>query len=131
MCNVDTSMQDSGGIHVIQTFLSEERSEQMQIMGRTARQGTKGSYSMVLCKTDLEIFDPKIPEDIGDYLEKRRSELYAFLDGKRNAHFNSTFEEKVQYADQIADNHDQSRELLKLIKNDNNIPAAMDMLKRF
>jgi len=35
-------------VHVIQTFLSEELSEEIQIKGRAARQGQDGSYSMVL-----------------------------------------------------------------------------------
>ncbi|CAF3880850.1 unnamed protein product [Rotaria sordida] len=37
-----------GGIHVLQTFFSEELSEEYQIMGRGARQGDRGSYRMIL-----------------------------------------------------------------------------------
>lgn len=44
----------NGGIHVLQTFFSEEPSEEYQIMGRGARQGDRGSYRMILRDRDLE-----------------------------------------------------------------------------
>jgi uncharacterized protein YegL len=50
----DGRVQTHGGVHIIQTFLSAERSEEIQIQGRTARQGKKGSYQMVLLESDLE-----------------------------------------------------------------------------
>ena len=55
----DDEIKASGGIHVIQTFVSEKLSEETQIKGRTARQGDEGSYSMVLDGFDLEKFDIK------------------------------------------------------------------------
>jgi Mg-chelatase subunit ChlD len=45
---------DKGGVHVIQTFFSVEKAEEVQIKGRTARQGKKGSYSVVLLKEEVE-----------------------------------------------------------------------------
>ncbi|KAL7554369.1 hypothetical protein ACHAWF_017810 [Thalassiosira exigua] len=50
----DDVVQKQGGVHIIQTFLSEELSEEIQIQGRTARQGKRGSYQMVLLESDLE-----------------------------------------------------------------------------
>ena len=50
----DHNVIANGGVHVIQTFFSKEYSEQVQIMGRTARQGKDGSYSMCLLDSDLE-----------------------------------------------------------------------------
>jgi len=55
------------GVHVLQVFFSTELSEEVQIMGRTARQGDLGSFSMILLDTDLEFllipkeesFDPQ------------------------------------------------------------------------
>jgi len=35
-------------VHVIQTFISEMESESTQIEGRTARQGQRGSYELIL-----------------------------------------------------------------------------------
>ena len=65
----DQEVATNGGIHVIQAFLSEERSEEVQIKGRGARQGDLGSYSMVLLDLSLEKF-LILPED----LEKLRKE---------------------------------------------------------
>jgi preprotein translocase subunit SecA len=54
----DTQLNDRGGTHIVQTFLSEMLSEEIQIQGRTARQGQEGSYSLVLLKEDaLEEFE--------------------------------------------------------------------------
>eukprot|EP00984_Skeletonema_dohrnii_P034349 scaffold33533_cov119-Skeletonema_dohrnii-CCMP3373.AAC.1 len=50
----DDSVEKNGGVHIIQTFLSEEVSEEVQIQGRTARQGKRGSYQMILLESDLE-----------------------------------------------------------------------------
>lgn len=50
----DEKVESNGGVHVVQAFLSEELSEEIQIQGRTARQGKKGTYSMVLLDKDLE-----------------------------------------------------------------------------
>ncbi|KAL3941493.1 MAG: hypothetical protein SGBAC_004162 [Bacillariaceae sp.] len=49
----DPKVENSGGVHVIQTFLSEQRSEEVQIQGRTARQGKQGSYKLILLEEDL------------------------------------------------------------------------------
>jgi hypothetical protein len=47
------SIDAAGGVVVIQTFLSEDVSEEVQIKGRTARQGNNGSYCLVLSEQDL------------------------------------------------------------------------------
>ena len=44
----------SGGLHVLQTFMSMDVSEEVQIQGRTARQGKKGTYSLILKAEDLK-----------------------------------------------------------------------------
>ena len=52
----DKNVDDLGGLHVVQTFLSEELSEEIQIRGRTARQKNKGSFQMILLSEDLAKF---------------------------------------------------------------------------
>ena len=47
----------NGGVHVIQTFFSDDEAEEVQIKGRTARQGEHGSFSMILSLESLEKFD--------------------------------------------------------------------------
>ena len=44
----DDSIIKSGGVHVCQTFYSQTKSEEIQIKGRTARQGDPGSYSLII-----------------------------------------------------------------------------------
>lgn len=51
---LDDAVLKSGGLHVIQSFWSVDKSEFIQAMGRCGRQGQPGSYSMVLCKSHLE-----------------------------------------------------------------------------
>ena len=58
----DAQLLANGGVHVIQAFFSTDQSEQTQIKGRTARQGQKGSYSMILSASDLESKGLKNPE---------------------------------------------------------------------
>eukprot|EP01105_Mastigella_eilhardi_P025421 TRINITY_DN6908_c0_g2_i2.p1 TRINITY_DN6908_c0_g2~~TRINITY_DN6908_c0_g2_i2.p1 ORF type:complete len:2516 (-),score=771.73 TRINITY_DN6908_c0_g2_i2:252-6812(-) len=50
----DKAVQENKGVHVIQTFLSDTPSEEVQIKGRTCRQGQNGSYSLVLLACHLK-----------------------------------------------------------------------------
>eukprot|EP00957_Ditylum_brightwellii_P164876 12553057-Ditylum_brightwellii.AAC.1 len=72
----DETVQRNGGVHVIQSFLSEEESEEIQIQGRTARQGRKGSNQMILLpissahQKHLEVIYEKIEENLANATEK-------------------------------------------------------------
>jgi hypothetical protein len=68
---LDKKVDDLGGLHVVQTFLSEELSEEIQIRGRTARQKNKGSFQMILLAKDLEKFDIRSSE-----IESKEKGLY-------------------------------------------------------
>lgn len=50
----NTELPTNGGVHVIQTFLSELPSEEVQIKGRTGRQDNPGSYCRILHLDDLK-----------------------------------------------------------------------------
>jgi len=50
---LDKKMLASGGMHVIPTFFPSDVSEEVQIFGRTCRQGANGSISMILFGKDL------------------------------------------------------------------------------
>ena len=50
----DEKLQQNGGVHVLQTFVPADSSEQVQFQGRTARQGKKGTYSLILEAERLE-----------------------------------------------------------------------------
>lgn len=66
-------MEEAGGIHIIQTFLSEEESEEVQIKGRSGRQGNNGSYTIILLIDDLSEFNVE-PEDV-----KKAASVYEML----------------------------------------------------
>ena len=50
---MDDLVQQAGGIHIVQTHVAVTLSEEIQMKGRTARQGEKGSWSMVLHKDQI------------------------------------------------------------------------------
>ncbi|XP_042911872.1 uncharacterized protein [Parasteatoda tepidariorum] len=50
----DRSVEENGGVHVIQTFFSLDEKEETQIKGRTARKDNKGSYELILCREHLK-----------------------------------------------------------------------------
>ena len=51
---LDSAVLDLGGVHVIQTFLSEDVSEEIQIQGRCARMGENGSFSLIVIDESLQ-----------------------------------------------------------------------------
>ena len=86
----DRTVISKGGVHVIQTFFSEEISEETQIMGRTARQGKDGSYSMILLNSDLEKYlGVKYLEQIEDMRNNKKT--YEVLDQKRRESFDMKY----------------------------------------
>ncbi len=107
----DNQLNDRGGTHIVQTFLSEALSEELQIMGRTARQGQKGSYSLLLLLEDTLVKGPdKTMAPRTDTLAhfgidraaisvKSRSERYTFLDGVRKE---KREKQSVQIEDDVA-----------------------------
>ncbi|CAM2727660.1 unnamed protein product [Rotaria socialis] len=120
----------NGGTHVIQTFLSEESSEEKQIKGRTARQGDQGSYCMILLDQELEKFhiDKSHIEDIlkgkgvatrmastiTDTLgiTKTYNTLYDFLHDRRNDLFKTQYAENMKYVEQAKEKHLSSQKFL-------------------
>ena len=110
----DEKLIASGGIHVIQTFLSEEYSEEIQIKGRTARQGNRGSYSMILLESELE----KFGLDHNDVEQMISSQsIYKTLHDKRMLFAESKFPESMRYVAEIKKDHYRSQEFINNLKN--------------
>ena len=59
----DALLDKVGGVHVIQTFAADSCADEVQIQGRTARQGKNGSWSLILDDTELAKLDPNTWED--------------------------------------------------------------------
>jgi hypothetical protein len=105
MCR-DSVVEANGGVHVLQTFLSEELSEEVQIMGRTARQGQQGSYSMVLPGKQMEKFGITDEELARAHAN---SNLYELLNQKRNTYFNVQYSTNRASVSDAKRYHDASR----------------------
>ena len=108
----DDRVSEAGGVHVVQTFLSEEVSEETQIKGRSARQGCKGSYSMVLSYSDLEKF--AILETGPQSIEtmKMSGAYMGTISAKRTAKVNQVWGGTQMSVQQIGKEHKEAMEFL-------------------
>lgn len=117
----DKVVTANGGTHVIQTFLSDELSEEVQIKGRTARQSDHGSYSMILLDASLERFlitksDLKAARKQRPILtlfvnlitgsnEKTYSCEYDFLHEKREDFFKTNYKGNIKFVEDYRQHH--------------------------
>ncbi|CAF4470583.1 unnamed protein product [Rotaria sp. Silwood2] len=133
----DPFVAANGGIHVIQTFLSEEISEEVQIKGRTARQGDYGSYSMILLDDDLEKFqiEKSDIQNIKDgrpvtvrcvdrgtndaEVTKRYECVYDLLHDKRMSFSETQYEANTKYVQQAKERHRISQRFLLSLESGN------------
>eukprot|EP00050_Salpingoeca_kvevrii_P020249 m.96325 g.96325 ORF g.96325 m.96325 type:complete len:974 (-) comp8787_c0_seq1:270-3191(-) len=102
----DQAVLGQGGVHVIQTFLSVQLSEEVQVKGRTARQGDVGSYEMVLSLSDLETFD--ITEAEANSARDTK-EVYALLDSKRTEFFKKQHNADKERVELLKEQHNASQ----------------------
>ena len=99
----DKALLAKGGVHVIQTFVSDNVSEEVQIKGRTARQGNKGSFSMVLLAAALERYHISA-SDVQGMATGRVNTRHTFIDERRNQYFERKYEDNLKHiADVIAE----------------------------
>jgi len=118
----DHTVTGNGGLHVIQTFLSEERSEEKQIKGRTARQGDDGSYSMILLDKSLETFLIQ-PTDVSEIAKR-----YEVLNEKRNAFFKQQYKGRELGIEQAKKEHSEALAFIECISSPS---GDMDIAKIF
>jgi len=78
---LDQITRGHGGVHVIQSFMSESAAEETQVQGRTARQGVPGSYEMLLCQEEV-INEGLTAEQIQN--ARGQSTLYQLLTKRRD-----------------------------------------------
>jgi len=124
----DETVINNGGIHVIQTFLSEELSEEVQIKGRSARQGDPGSYAMILLDHSLEKFlitledlenvrkgKPlyvRIWDKVKTLGDNKNLTMYELLCEKRDYSFKTSYEDNKKYVISARQNHKNAKEFL-------------------
>ena len=77
-------------------------------MGRVARQGDDGSYSLVLCLKDLELFlITQVPPN----------DVYEFLDTKRNEFFENQNKDLATFIQISSKEHEKSKDFLYALDN--------------
>ena len=128
----DPVVENNGGVHVIQTFLSEEVSEEVQIKGRTARQGDRGSYCMILLDRDLEKFHIERGDidsvNLGRSIVNRvlgvttsarnYDSMYDFLNEKRTIFFKAQYEANTKYVEQAKERHKIGQQFLSSLRSE-------------
>ena len=74
---LDEEVNSLGGLLVIQTYLSRYLSDEIQILGRTGRQGKNGGYLCIYTDSHLQIFPDMVSdmEDFEDWLQNQRNKL--------------------------------------------------------
>ncbi|CAF1287493.1 unnamed protein product [Rotaria sp. Silwood1] len=103
----ETKVNEKGGIHVIQTFFSENIKEEIQIKGRTARKGELGSYELILCLEHLqesEFEGGKTPK----YKAITNDTTYDELDSQRKEKTNSFCQDKLKQIEKNQEIHNRT-----------------------
>ncbi|CAF4373606.1 unnamed protein product, partial [Rotaria sp. Silwood2] len=107
----------NGGIHVLQTFFSEEISEEYQIMGRGPRQGDQGSYRMILLDKDLEwVLGASWKVDLSKIIG---TTLYTNLDKNRSIRYESKCGAKELGIELCKAEHKASKEFMQALATGN------------
>eukprot|EP01087_Luapelamoeba_hula_P010441 TRINITY_DN276_c0_g2_i2.p1 TRINITY_DN276_c0_g2~~TRINITY_DN276_c0_g2_i2.p1 ORF type:complete len:2599 (-),score=378.72 TRINITY_DN276_c0_g2_i2:48-6866(-) len=93
MC-VDNLVENAGGIAVIMTYLPADLSDEVQIRGRTARQGNKGSFKVVLYAGSLVKHHGVDKAELSK--KKESNDLYDFLNEVRVARFDANSRKRTE-----------------------------------
>jgi hypothetical protein len=110
----DKELNESGGVHVLQTFFSDDISEETQIQGRTRRQGRAGTYSIVLLDTNLQKFDMP-PQEIAKLNDPLAVNKYTVINKFRAESFVKKFPERFKFIKMIRNEHLQSQFFLEQV----------------
>jgi len=103
-----------GGVLVIQTFLSLEKSEETQIKGRTARQGQPGRYRLVLRSDQLE--EVGVAAIVVSEM-KQSGVKYNVLDEARNELFRQRYKSNRERALSSNEEHSESVAFLEHLRD--------------
>ena len=102
---VDKKVLENKGMHAISTFFCDDVSEEIQFLGRVARMGDEGSFSMILNAESLERFGSEnISKDKLDRWVNERK-LYANLVELRQRRATLGNDERLQKARSVKNEH--------------------------
>ncbi|EOD26333.1 hypothetical protein EMIHUDRAFT_205325 [Emiliania huxleyi CCMP1516] len=104
----DEHMLTVGGLHVLLTFFPRDVQEEVQIMGRGARQGQKGSFSLMLRSDQLEDLagGKASADDIKAWLSD--STLYEKMSEIRSAQAAADMKERLEKAEDAKKQHEEA-----------------------
>ncbi|EDS35725.1 helicase conserved C-terminal domain containing protein [Culex quinquefasciatus] len=105
------TVEKNGGVHVIQTFLSSDVKEEIQIKGRTARKDNKGSYELIVCECDLPVMEAETPLFL--------NYTYKILDNDRKNKSLKTNEKLAAEIKQAQKDHELTMEYMKTFSKEN------------
>ena len=105
----DNKVQANGGAHVIQAYFSTWYSEEMQIKGRTARQGQAGSFSWVIQEEELE----QVDIDVRTFTGLKHAEKYDRMHHKRSAFFAKQYAEETDNVNALVADHGVANQFIK------------------
>ena len=121
----DELLLAKGGVHVIQTFVSDLLSEETQIKGRTARQGNTGSFSLVVKEGSLERFGIQKPDIVA---MRSKAEIYDTVHTARSAKFAKEYPDSMLYVADIVEDHRLSEQFVRdLVRSD--LPKVKEFLE--
>lgn len=133
-------MKSAGGVHVIQTFLSAQEAEEIQIKGRTCRQGGNGSYKLILLADDLVKWQesngvvsagaaacdaPSPLMTVAELKAAPAASLYAELRKRRNKWFAANSEERSEDVKRAFRKHEDSQKFQLMLVNQPERPREM------
>jgi len=115
------SIEDCGGVYVLCTFYPQSAGEEIQIMGRTARQGKRGTYGLIVYEKDLQrdfSAPPTLFEGLKDNPKAVQESVLAFLKKQRTTQTDQLLDGKKEKVLRCAPDHDKSMELVHLCSQD-------------
>ena len=133
----DDEVRSQGGVHVLQVFFSKEVSEEVQIIGRTARQGDPGSFSMILLDSDLEYFLLPRNEffDQGHngkfFLKENKENYYRILDEKRKERTLDEFNGNKNFIDKAKNFHLEAKTFMEEGMKTNDVKVIKKFLLKW
>ena len=131
---MDDTVQQAGGIHIVQTHVASTLSEEIQMKGRTARQGEKGSWSMVLRKDPLletyKIDDAALKQlQSGGRSAETKKALWDMINRNRMQLNMAQLEELIKFVDSNQNTHKQAVDFTDALLN-SKIDAVRSYLQR-
>lgn len=103
----DQKVISQGGVHIIQAFFAEDKTDEIQCRGRTRRQNNPGSFEIIANRGALSAFRNAYVGDDFDSKVEDAASCYGFLSDLRETHLN------VQRDNTTKDTHEQAEKKMR------------------